>query len=54
MIRIFGKGLSAHFRAGRTLFALTVLGVALGVASVLSIQILNTNTRHRSMKISMF
>ncbi len=43
MIRIFGKGLAAHFRAGRTLFLLTVLGVALGVASVLSIQILNAN-----------
>jgi len=43
VIRIFGKGLAAHFRAGRTLFLLTVLGVALGVASVLSIQILNAN-----------
>jgi putative ABC transport system permease protein len=40
---VFVGGLIAHFRAGRTLFVLTVLGVALGVASVLSIQILNAN-----------
>lgn len=43
MIRYFAKALAAHFRAGRTLFVLTLLGVALGVASVLSIQILNRN-----------
>ncbi len=43
MIRIFLRSAAAHFRAGRTLFLLTVLGVALGVASVLSIQILNLN-----------
>jgi putative ABC transport system permease protein len=43
VIRVFLKGLAAHFRAGRALFFLTVLGVALGVASVLSIQILNAN-----------
>ena len=41
MIRVFLRGLAAHFRAGRTLLVLGVLGVALGVASVLSIQILN-------------
>lgn len=43
MIRYFVKALGAHFRAGRMLFVLTVLGVALGVASVLSIQIINQN-----------
>lgn len=43
MIRYFGKALGAHFRAGRTLFLLTVFGVALGVAAVLSIQIINRN-----------
>ncbi len=41
MIRVFLRGLAAHFRAGRTLLILSVLGVALGVASVLSVQILN-------------
>jgi putative ABC transport system permease protein len=41
VIRLFLRGLAAHFRAGRTLFLLTAFGVALGVASVLSIQILN-------------
>jgi putative ABC transport system permease protein len=41
--RYFLRALAAHFRAGRTLFALTVLGIALGVGSVLSIQILNRN-----------
>jgi putative ABC transport system permease protein len=35
--------LGAHFRAGRSLYLLTVMGVALGVASVLSIQIINMN-----------
>lgn len=43
MFRYFVKALGAHFRVGRTLFVLTVLGVALGVASVLSIQIINQN-----------
>jgi putative ABC transport system permease protein len=43
MIRLFLKGLAAHARAGRVLFLLTLLGVALGVASVLSIRILNLN-----------
>ena len=33
----------SHYRAGRSLFVLTVLGVALGVASVISIQIINRN-----------
>jgi putative ABC transport system permease protein len=35
------RGLGREIRAGRALFALTVAGVALGVAAVLSIQILN-------------
>ena len=43
MIRYFVKAMGAHIRAGRMLFVLTVLGVALGVASVLSIQIINQN-----------
>ena len=43
MIRYFFKSLAAHFGAGRALFLLSVLGVALGVASVLSIQIINRN-----------
>ncbi|MCC7263452.1 MAG: ABC transporter permease [Candidatus Latescibacteria bacterium] len=43
MIRYFAKALGAHFRAGRSLFLLTVFGVALGVAAVLSIQIINRN-----------
>lgn len=43
MIRYFQKALGAHFRAGRSLYVLTVFGVALGVASVLSIQIINRN-----------
>jgi putative ABC transport system permease protein len=43
VIRYVVHALRAHWRAGRTLFVLTVLGVALGVGSVLSIQILNAN-----------
>ena len=43
MIRYFSKALGAHFRAGKSLSVLTVFGVALGVASVLSIQIINRN-----------
>jgi len=41
--RYFLKAVGAHFRAGRSLYLLTVFGVALGVASVLSIQIINRN-----------
>jgi len=41
MIRYFYKTLIAHWRANPVLYALTSLGVALGVASVISIQILN-------------
>jgi putative ABC transport system permease protein len=44
VIRYFFKAMGAHFRSGRLLFVLTVLGVALGVASVLSIQIINQNS----------
>ena len=40
MIRYSLKSLAAHFGAGRALFVLSVLGVALGVASVVSIQII--------------
>ena len=43
MIRYFLRDLLAQFRSGRSLFALSLLGVALGVASVLSIQIINLN-----------
>ncbi|MFQ5929326.1 MAG: FtsX-like permease family protein [Acidobacteriota bacterium] len=43
MIRYFLKVLVTHFSRGRSLFLLTVLGVALGVASVLAIQIINRN-----------
>lgn len=43
MIRYFSKALWAHFQAARSLYLLTVVGVALGVASVLSIQIINRN-----------
>ncbi len=43
MKRYFLRALGTHFRAGRTLFFLAVFGVALGVASVLSIQIINRN-----------
>ena len=37
----FARSLAAQIRGGRTLFVLAVAGVALGVAAVLSIQILN-------------
>ena len=43
MIRYFAKVLGTHFRSGRSLYFLTLFGVALGVASVLSIQIINRN-----------
>jgi putative ABC transport system permease protein len=39
--RYLGRALAAQLRGGRTLFALSVAGVALGVASVVSIQALN-------------
>jgi hypothetical protein len=42
--RYFLRTLAAHVGAGATLYLLTVLGVALGVASVLCIQILNRNS----------
>ena len=41
MLRYFYKTVSAHWRANPVLYSLTVLGVALGVASVISIRILN-------------
>ncbi len=44
MLRLFGRSLAAHVRAGRSLFALTVFGVALGVAAVLAIQIINRSS----------
>jgi putative ABC transport system permease protein len=37
------RGLAARFRAGRLVFLLSVFGVALGVASVVSIQVINQN-----------
>lgn len=43
MIRYFLGALASHFRAGRSLYLLTLFGVALGVASVLSIQVINRN-----------
>ena len=43
MRRYFLTAMAAHLRAGRSLYLLTLLGVALGVAAVLSIQIINRN-----------
>ncbi len=43
MTRYWLRALSAHLAQGASLYILTVLGVALGVASVLCIQILNLN-----------
>ena len=43
MRRYFTTAMTAHLRAGGSLYLLTVLGVALGVAAVLSIQIINRN-----------
>lgn len=43
MRRYFITAMAAHLRAGGSLYLLTVLGVALGVAAVLSIQIINRN-----------
>lgn len=44
MIRYFLHALRAQLSRGRSLYVLSVLGVALGVASVVSIQILNHNS----------
>jgi len=41
MVRYFYRTVSAHWRTNPVLYGLTVLGVALGVASVISIRILN-------------
>ncbi len=41
MRRYFGKALGAQLRAGRALWLLSALGVALGVGTALSVQILN-------------
>ena len=43
MIRYFLAAWIAHLRKAPSLFLLTVLGVALGVASVVAIQIINQN-----------
>ena len=43
MTRYFLRTLGVHLRAGRTLALLNLFGVSLGVASVLSIQIINRN-----------
>ena len=43
MQRYFTTAMTAHLRAGGSLYLLTILGVALGVAAVLSIQIINRN-----------
>ncbi len=43
MIRYFIRSTGAHLRQAPSLFLLTVCGVALGVASVLAIQIINRN-----------
>ncbi|MBI3457356.1 MAG: ABC transporter permease [Candidatus Rokubacteria bacterium] len=42
-MRYYLRSLAAHVRGGPVLYLLTVVGVALGVASVLSIQIINRN-----------
>lgn len=44
MIPLVRASLRAHLHKGRLLTALTVLGVALGVAAVLSVQILNASS----------
>ena len=41
MIRLLLKSLQRNFQESRTLFLFTVVGVALGVASVVAIQTLN-------------
>jgi putative ABC transport system permease protein len=43
VIRYYLRGLLAHARGGVLLYALTVAGAALGVAAVLSIQIINAS-----------
>ena len=43
MIRYFVRTLFSHFKEGRSLYLLSVFGVALGVASVVCIQIINMN-----------
>jgi putative ABC transport system permease protein len=43
MRRYFITALTAHLRGGGSLYLLTIFGVALGVAAVLSIQIINRN-----------
>ena len=43
MTGYFLKTLWVHVRRGKTLYLLTLAGVALGVATVLCIQILNLN-----------
>ena len=43
MRRYFVRSLGAHLRGGRSLYFLTIFGVALGVASVICIQIINRN-----------
>ncbi len=43
MIRYLLRALAVRLRSGRALFLLSMFGVALGVASVLSIQIINRN-----------
>ncbi|MFQ5990048.1 MAG: FtsX-like permease family protein [Candidatus Methylomirabilales bacterium] len=43
MTRYFVRSLGIHIRSGRSLYFLTVFGVALGVASVICIQIINRN-----------
>ncbi|HLE69359.1 MAG TPA: ABC transporter permease, partial [Vicinamibacteria bacterium] len=43
MIRYFLRAARTQLKSGRTLFLLSLLGVALGVASVVGIQIINLN-----------
>ncbi|HEY7700244.1 MAG TPA: FtsX-like permease family protein, partial [Vicinamibacteria bacterium] len=43
MIRYFLRAARSHLRTGRSLFLLSLFGVALGVASVVGIQIINLN-----------
>lgn len=43
MFRYVAKALQAHLHTSRSLYLLTIFGVALGVASVLSMQIINRN-----------
>jgi putative ABC transport system permease protein len=43
MLRYVARALISNFRTSLSLYALTIFGVALGVASVLSIQIINRN-----------